>query len=360
MGKKLQRFFVSALAFTVATFIFFALLEGIASTGITAVKLFGRISREQVHSQYDPEVGWVSKPRLFIQNMYGNGVFLKTNDQSLREAEHVQRSIPSGKIRVVCSGDSFTFGHGVDNDHAWCTLLETKNERIDAINAGQVGYGIGQSFLLYERVAEQIDHQIQIFAFITDDFRRAALSRFLGYPKPRLALKNDELVVENSPVPRRMFNNPYLIITAETLNELALMRSIRRLSTLAGDSSSSAESKEIDHDEIRRLVSTTFRELVENNLREGRITALVYLPSGIWDYHFQNPDTESWRSYLVSEAEKNGWFFIDLIEDFNQLEKAFIAGLFDGHYSVEGNRYVAERIYQHLMDAPDVKSLLDN
>ena len=70
--------------------------------------------------------------------------------------------------------------------------------------------------------------------------------------------------------------------------------------------------------------------------------------------------TESWRSYLVSEAEKNGWLFIDLIGDFNQLEKASIAGIFDGHYSVEGNRYVAERIYQHLMNAQEVASLLND
>src|SRR5262249_22686948 len=136
---------------------------------------------ERVHTQYDPELGWVNVPNVFIPSLYGPGVSLRTNAQGFRNDEPVASSIPPGRVRIVCSGDSFTLGYGVSNAQAWCNRLATIDRRIEAINMGQGGYGADQAYLWYRRDGLKIDQDVQIFAFITDDFARMRRPVFLGY-----------------------------------------------------------------------------------------------------------------------------------------------------------------------------------
>lgn len=350
----------SFFAVSFATATLFVLLEGIASTGITGVKLVGRVWREKIYTQYDPELGWIVLPNLYIEDMYGDGIFLRTNAQHFRHANEVEKNTPKGKVRIVCSGDSFTFGYGVDNDHTWCSLLAAKNERLEAINIGQNGYGIGQSFLFYNRIQEELDHQVHVFTFITDDFRRAATDRFLGYPKPMLALRDGNLIVENTPVPKRLFYSPHLIVAAETLNELRLVDLTRRLVGSTGRSASAPKQYEIDVAQTRKIVIKVFQELQQISETNRSQIVLVYLPAGEWDYRSQDPVTESWRKFLESEARKHEWLFLDLVTDFSQLDENSIGNLYDGHYSVSGNKYVAERLYERLMSVPKIAELVSH
>ena len=78
---------------------------------------------ERRHTKYDPDLGWVNGPNIHIPNMYGPGVYLKTNSQGFRNNYDFDTAVPNGKYRIICSGDSFTLGYGVDNDHTWCQLL---------------------------------------------------------------------------------------------------------------------------------------------------------------------------------------------------------------------------------------------
>jgi hypothetical protein len=135
--------------------------------------------------------------------MYGPRAYLRTNAQRFRNNADVARAVPSGRLRIICSGDSFTLGYGVSNDDAWCNRLAVLDHRIDAINMGQGGYGIDQAYLKYTRDASSIDHDVQILAFITEDFGRMRSATFLGYPKPVLVLDHGALAVRNVPVPVR-------------------------------------------------------------------------------------------------------------------------------------------------------------
>lgn len=56
---------------------------------------------------------------------------------------------------------------------------------------GRAGYGIDQAYLWYPRDGMRLEHDALIFAFISEDFRRAALPSCKGYPKRRLRVQND-------------------------------------------------------------------------------------------------------------------------------------------------------------------------
>jgi hypothetical protein len=143
------------------------------------------------HTEYDPELGWINKPSFRNDQMYGSGVYLQTNSQRFRNVRDFDRQVPAGKVRAVCTGDSFTLGYGVSNDNTWCELLTKKDPRFESVNMGQGGYGVDQAYLWYRRDGLALDHDALIFAFIAEDVARVARRTFQGYPKPLLALHGE-------------------------------------------------------------------------------------------------------------------------------------------------------------------------
>ena len=130
------------------------LLEGISSA-VLFVRGIARAWRgplaERTHTRYDELLGWVNEENVEIPDLYGEGLSIKTNSQGFRADRDYNVTPPAGKVRIICSGDSFTLGYGVDNDHTWCQLLTTFDDRLQTVNMGQGGYGIDQAYLWYER-----------------------------------------------------------------------------------------------------------------------------------------------------------------------------------------------------------------
>src|SRR5712692_5894096 len=94
------------------------IIEGLASYTLLIRDLIkAQPVAEQRHTRYDPDLGWVNKASLDIPDMYGRGVYLRTNAQGFRNDHDIATAVPSGRARLICSGDSFTFGYGVDNAH---------------------------------------------------------------------------------------------------------------------------------------------------------------------------------------------------------------------------------------------------
>ena len=176
---------------------------------------------ERIHTEYDPLLGWINKPNISVADMYGPNVFLKTNGQRHRNRADFTPRVPKGRIRVICSGDSFTLGFGVDNDHTWCNLLETLDPRFQTVNMGQGGYGVDQVYLWYKRDGALLDHQVQVFVFVRPDFWRMRTELFLGMPKPILRVRNGGMEVANVPVTRLSFHRALKYLRAVNVVRLA-------------------------------------------------------------------------------------------------------------------------------------------
>lgn len=330
------------------------IVEGLSSYLYVGYKVFeSQPIAERKHTEYDEELGWVNLPNIYVKDMYGPGVSLTTNSQRYRNQNEFGFEVPDGKVRIVCSGDSFTLGYGVDDDHTWCQLLTTMDDRLETVNLGQGGYGVDQAYLWFKRNANMLEHNIHIFAFITDDFRRMQNNSFAGYGKPVLTIRDGSLYQANKPVRKRAYYSPYL---TTALTRLEMLTEELRTTRLLRKDTSQSESKKTNvlgngrNRHTQEVVSMIFAELQRINKSKQSLFILVYLPSNHKEY-MGDYLTDYWRKYVQREAEDKGYVFIDMVQELRSLPPTTVKELFlvkDGHYSLRGNKFVADILFQTL------------
>jgi hypothetical protein len=278
-----------------------------------------------------------------VPDLYGPGASLTTNARGLRATEEYTRAVPDGRYRVLCVGDSFTLGYGVDDAATYEAELERQEPRLQAVNMGQGGYGVDQAYLWYARDAEQLEHDLVLFAFIATDFDRMLESRFNGrLEKPLLRVVDGELVLENVPVPEsppsrsgrgeRFRRNLALV---DLLRRLRRPDRIEEARALAGSPLSFREVGEAVLTEMKRLTEERGAELafVQLPLR-NRLTG-------------RPTEVAAWVAGVAARLEVP---FLDLTPAFDALPpvERDLYYLPDGHYNALGNRLVAALLIERL------------
>lgn len=335
-----------------ATVVLFVLIEGAASVLLSGYQLTIRQDAfaEVAHTEYDSLLGWINLPDFRIDDMYGPGVFFQTNSQRFRNAGDFPARVAPGTLRIICSGDSFTLGYGVDNDHAWCELLARKDPAWESINMGQGGYGVDQAYLWYMRDGVAFDHQVQIFSIITPDFQRMTQYTFLGYGRPVLKVQDGELVTTNVPVPKRQ---------SAVRRYDALQRAIQRLRIveLGGKVlervgwTPQRSAPALTESEARDVTLAMIENLQQVNRSKGSELVVVYLPRST---DKDQRDSDPWRGLLHEESRRSGLIFIDLVDLFRELpldvgQSLFLSPYHASHYSVAGNQWVADMLHEQLV-----------
>jgi hypothetical protein len=318
---------------------------------------------ERLYTRYDAELGWVSRPNVSIPDMYGPGIFLKTNQQGFRADHDTPPRAPEGRARIICSGDSFTLGYGVDNDHAWCQRLAALDPRLESVNMGQGGYGVDQAYLWYARDGESLEHAIHVFALITGDFHRMQRRSFLGHGKPVLDLQDGNLVTRNVPVPKpRLSFLPMLerrfAAAAATLRTTQLLERLRKRLPV---SEHEEDEKDHAHFDARtwQVAAKVFERLDAMNRALGSTLLVVYLPT--WEDYFWH-ESDPWRAELRAASQRVGFAYVDLVPEFRGLSLDRVKSLLipEGspgarHYSVDGNQWVADRLHERLTEVANVR-----
>lgn len=310
---------------------------------------------ERAHTLHDPELGWVNARSVREHELYGPGRALTTNARGFRGSREVGDAIPSGKLRIVCSGDSFTLGYGVGDEHAWPAQLEQLDVRLETVNMGQGGYGLDQAYLWFARDAASLQHDVHVFAFIADDFERMRSSRFLGYGKPRLQVGASGLIVGGVPVALESFESPWWTQNSKRFFDLRLLSLARRA---AGDARPSLPDQ-MDVVEAQAVAARIFSELARINAAKSSRLVLVYLPNRDPAAPGRLTRLLGWMQRAVESARASGTAWIDLTGDFDRVTESERSQLFiprgesksrraAGHYSQAGNRFVAERIHARL------------
>lgn len=146
--------------------------------------------------RHDADLGWSLRPGA-VMSAPGATAPLHVNQRGFRSRRELADAPAADRIRLACSGDSFTFGDGVADADTWCAQLETAAPALEHVNLGVPGYGVDQMYLRYMRDAADLQAAVHVFAFIDDDFRRMAASR----EKPWLTALDGRLTVHNVPVP---------------------------------------------------------------------------------------------------------------------------------------------------------------
>ena len=315
---------------------------------------------ERGYTDYDTLLGWIARRGFTDQNLYGTGISLRTNKQGFRSDHEIARRVPAGRIRVICSGDSFTLGWGVDDEHPWCTQLERMHPIIEAVNMGQAGYGVDQAYLWYKRDGRPLDHDAHVFAVIDQDFYRMMDGAYLGYGKPALSVEADTIRVDNVPVPRWSYRVPGLASSLfhqrASMGRLATARLVERVRVRLAPSGYIARDSV-----IWSVADHVLADLARINRAKNSRLVVVYLPT-LKDR--VGSGTARWRQRLGSAAARHDFLFVDLFEDFRRERASFLDSLFlswdrYGHYSNEGHAWVAKRVYPHLVAALQVGQPLE-
>jgi hypothetical protein len=360
-----KRLLLPAIVLLGTTLLLFLAIEGASSVGVV---LYESVEaswqfKERAHTDYDTLLGWVNRRNFADRNNYGPGIYLSTNGQRLRNNHEVTPQVPEGRRRVICSGDSFTLGWGVDDDQSWCALLEHRDPRLEAVNMGQGGYGIDQAYLWYKRDGQRFDHDLQIFAFILADFDRMRHRTFLGFGKPILVADHDTLRVDNVPVPRWTYRVPWLTgfvyntrsvpsrFRIVQLAEVLERRFLPRGSEVVADPDSATWD----------LADRVLADLARINRAKHSNLVVVFLPMR---EDGTGGDADAWRRWLGAAAQRDGFLFVDLIEEFRKLPQGSVDSLFPKtalghlHLGPRGHAWVADQVYERLLGSPEIAQRL--
>lgn len=301
--------------------------------------------REVSHTRHDAELGWAHRPNAHVPDQYGPGLGITTNAQGFRATEDFGRAVPAGRYRLVALGDSFTMGYGVsDTDHypaqmqAACPVLQT-------VNMGQGGYGLDQNYLWYKRDGVALDAQVLVVALIAHDFFRMTDDKYVGYPKPVLAVEGSLLVVKNVPVPLSWMSNTSVRKVRTFVESLAAYRLIRAVAWRASPPPEVAFYGEIGA-QVMAAAGKALDDMAALAKARGQQMVLAYLPTA--DLLPQEPSREA--AWMQAYAQQAKLPFINLVPEFSRLAPAQFAGMFlvDKHYTAQGNRLVAHALLREL------------
>jgi len=348
-----RQFLRNGFLMLVATFVLFALIEGMASMALFAGSVI-RTSRSMMaeikHSVYDPEIGWVNAPNLDYPHLYASDIGITSNSRGFRGRRETARQTPPGKHRIVCSGDSFTLGYGVRDQEAWCEQLSAMDPSIEAVNLGMGGYGIDQMYLWYRRNAPSIDHRLHILAITGTDFDRSRSAVFVGYGKPLLEVRNGALFVSNQPVPRPSPWAPYRLKAGEAASRFRAIELLQSLGLGLGR----AAVEQLSVSRTKQIVGAALDDIRTIGQRQSAGLLLLYIPIEV-ECQGSLHDLE-WREFWKQEASRLRAQFLDLTADCAALGRQAASKLYIhdrsrynvnaavGHQNAAGHRFVAERL----------------
>jgi hypothetical protein len=168
--------------------------------------------------QYHPLLGWVNRPQ--------SAGYLRTpefdhpvriNRHGLNDSEYGYAKRP-GTPRILCLGDSFTWGYGVEQDQRFSEVLENElMQGVEVINAGVSGYNTAQEWLWLRERGVKYRPDLVVLCFYLNDFTDNAQPAHGNYGRPLCAVEGGTIQVKNVPVPRKFYRANRAFITLPTV-----------------------------------------------------------------------------------------------------------------------------------------------
>ena len=198
-----------------ATVIFLLILEGVSTIIVNLGAFPSLITKEFRINKYtmmDFDTIFYNRPNSdYYRNMdFGVTNHYKTNSQGYRDEEELRPDKPNDEIRILCIGDSSTYGLNVDQDQTFPAQLQgILNQRrwegsYKVINAGCPGFSSFQAMRLLETRGRSTQPDIIILSVGVNDSGTVRQSD----------VEND---YHNAPLPflRRMFfqTNSYYFLS---------------------------------------------------------------------------------------------------------------------------------------------------
>ena len=296
----------------------------------------------------DKELGWIMRPH---QSSYTIDKPVRTNRLGFRSPEIEPRRSGKG-LRVLCLGDSQTFGNGVSQDDTYPAQLQVllasrrPGEDAEAINAGVNGYSTTQEVDLLFRMAPLTSPDAVTIGFNLNDVGEALR-------------KSLESLDERGETKRRGVKRltPYRLIYLLKRSRLVTLVYWRYGLLVSGNEQDPMHQVLLGH--TPPVYEESWRR-IENALSRARDLArergfrLIVFPIPAGEEFLEDRPLEQYRSRFIALAERLGIEHLDPTPRMKSLggpfDRYFIT--WDGHINARTHRLIAEWLCEMLRPAP--------
>jgi hypothetical protein len=287
-------------------------------------------------AEYDPLLGWI--PRPYAQHAWKGGWSASIDGDRLRRNGSSEEVRPSALPPVLAVGDSTAFGDEVEDYQSWPAQLELLlGRRVQ--NAGVGGYGIDQVVLRAERRLEQQPAAVTVLSFVSPDVTRCAYS-FRNRWRPYYKIDGGELKLTLPPEPDVPLPESSFLVA---LGHTHLGRFVLQHAFPSVWNRSTHRRVHNDEFEVAVRLLSRLEGYVEKQGSRLLIVALVGADGGLG--HVPKL-LEQIRSDGVATLDLTGQLAV-WAQDPVERDR-----MFQPHYHLgpEANRWVAERIAEHLTE----------
>ena len=255
---------------------------------------------EGLYHKYDELLGWTIAPNR--QNSE-YGLYFSSAEGLRSPSPGIKFADQPASTRIAVIGDSYAFAEEVSFEESWGHQLERQlGKDFQVLNFGVMGYGIDQAYLRYMKEVRPWHPDMVIFGFIDHNLDRAmGIYSFLTFPtsfspyaKPRFVMKDQQLVLLNTPLPM-----PAQIFSARSIHDLPYIEYDRGYLRGEWDRRfwivpvksylfrwlttrlplSEATRPEVSDDVMRTISGEIFRAFVKQVTDDGAIPLLMYFPN---------------------------------------------------------------------------------
>ncbi len=296
--------------------------------------------------RHDPDLGWFHRPGE--KGRYARPEFdhaVSINSMGFRDIERDHPSTPGGApspLRVAVLGDSFTWGHGVEDGEIFTRLMDERLPEAEVWNLGVSAYSTDQELLLLRKIGRYLRARLVLVMVSRNDFAGNASETYGAYPKPRFAAEGGTLVLRNVPVPRPGYSTRTLAwIRRQSAFVNGLLWSLGAGPVVRGRPLAGRE-------EQIQLTLRLLDSIVEEARAMGSRTAVGLVPSVAHVYFGKIPELERRRFDAVRAwAREMGVPVLDLVPPFRQAFES--SGVWyhyaqDKHWNAAGHRLAADAL----------------
>lgn len=300
---------------------------------------------------FDPTIGHRLVPR---QHSYTHSFPVVTNSYGLRD--HEFSAVPgSGVVRILCLGDSLTFGDGVAAEDTYAKQLEARLGREDkikyeVINAGVPSYDTWQEVAYFEKWGGKLKPNTVVIGFYANDV----------VPKPE---RIEVPLTGDGTLRRQGFGGVLPDFVVHLLKRSRLLLFLRdrvgKISNLISPSvqilhqQSLLEGTENNFTERGwEEVDASLKKMVILKKEQGFDLLLVIFPMA--EQLLREYPRAQYQARVEAIASKYGIPSIDLLDSFKQEFKGF-GSMFiewDGHPGPNAYRIAAEEIARFIRAKP--------
>jgi len=337
-----------------ALFVFSAAAAGLAAEGLVRWLrpglVAGPIPEGSPFWVHDRLLGWFHRPGE--RGTFSRGEFSHRASINFLGFRDPERALPGPRgegdpARVLVFGDSFTWGHGVEDEEVFTRLLEESSPGVEFWNMAVSAYSTDQELLLFRKYGRDLHSTLVLVMVSRNDFEGNASSAYSTYPKPVFVEEGGKLALAGVPVPDRGFRLQAL----EWLRRRSAF--INGFAWMLGIEGAKESRPRLDSVGQIDLTLEILRQFSSEAAGAGARFALGLIPSVAHVYFGPVPHLEARRFEAMRGWGRDaGVPVLDLVPCFREAFEG--TGLWyhyreDKHWTAEGHRLAAACVKEDLL-----------